>query len=248
MSTPLNGSLLKGFEILGLFSRERPEIDAATVMAELEMNGATAHRFLATLEEAGAIASVRRGLYRLSHTTAELGRLAEETNPLARQVQPLLDQLSASLQESVMICRFSRRGPVCIAVATAQRAFALSFRIGEVLDLLRSAQGRLWLADLSRPDREKTVQAAGLPMDQLGPLQDELDRIRAAGLAENLGSVEADVGAVSVPVRQGAGGKGELVLTLSVFGPLRRFTGDLRSRAAPELRSTAVEIARRLQR
>lgn len=235
MSTPLNHSLLKGFEILGLFGRDRPEITAREVAAELDTNAATAHRFLATLEEAGAISAVRRGVYRLSHMTAELGRLAEETNPLVRQVQPVLDALAADLGESVMACRLARRGPVSIAVATAPRPFAMGFRTGTVLGLGNSAQGRLFLAFM-RPE-ERAALAPEVPAA-------DLDAIRRAGHAENAGSAEPDIGAVAVPVL----GDGAPILTLSMFGPLSRLTQDLRARAAPRLAAAAADLARRLQR
>lgn len=233
MTTPLNASLLKGFEILGLFSRERPEISAREVVEELDTNTATAHRFLATLEEAGAISAVRRGTYRLSHMTAELGRLAEETNPLVAQVQPVLDALAADLGESVMACRLGRRGPICIAVATAPRPFAMGFRTGTILGLANSAQGRLFLAHMCADDR---AAFADLPAD--------LDAIRAAGVAQNDGSAEPDIGAVAVPVLSG----GAAILTLSMFGPLTRLSPEVRARAVPRLKAAAADLARRLQR
>ena len=43
MATPLNGSIVNGFEILQLFSEHRPDIDTALVSKKLEMNNATAH-------------------------------------------------------------------------------------------------------------------------------------------------------------------------------------------------------------
>lgn len=244
MSTPLNGSLLKGFEILGLFSRDRPEIGAPVLMAELDMNAATAHRFLATLEEAGAITLARRGVYRLGMAMAELGRLAEETNPLVRQVQPLLDQLAADLGESVMLCRLGRRGPVSVAVAVAQRPFTMGFRVGAVLGLLSSAQGRLWLAEMTAEDRLRALGDDGA-RDELEAIAPELQAIRAAGIAQNEGHAEPDVGAVAVPVRNG---QGVMVLSLSMFGPLGRLTPHCRAAAAPRLMEAARDIGRRMQR
>ncbi|WP_089717899.1 helix-turn-helix domain-containing protein [Candidatus Entotheonella palauensis] len=65
MTTPLNSSLIKGFAILKLFSKDRTELTATVVSRELGMNSASAHRFLTTLEEIGALASPRRGCYAL---------------------------------------------------------------------------------------------------------------------------------------------------------------------------------------
>ena len=243
MATPLNNSLLKGFEVLALVTRDRPDLTAAILMADLGMNAATAHRFLTTLEEAGALAPVRRGTYRLSPRLTDLGRLAEETNPLPQQVQPQIEALAAALGESVMLCRPGRRGPVSIAVATAPRPFAMGFRVGTTVSLAQSAQGRLCLADMTPPERERALRAADADPGLLAALTPALDRIRATGLAHNEGTAEPDIGAIAAPVRDR---RGQIALTLSVFGPLARFAADFRARAAGPLLATAEGIAARL--
>ena len=241
MTTPLNGSLLKGFEILHLFSRERPEVGAATLQAELGMNAATAHRFLATLEEAGALFCVRRGLYRLGPATAEMGRLAEETNPYAHHVQPLVDRLRTELSESVMVCRLGRHGPTCVAVAAAERPITVSVRVGTDVGLATTAQGKVWLADLPADVRERTLDR--MAAEEVRPDPTELALIRAQGFARNAGSAEPDIGAVAVPIRNTLGA---IILTLSSFGPLGRITDDFLVRAVPVLKQAAAEIAARL--
>ena len=245
MSTPLNGSLLRGFEILGLFTADRPEITAALVQKELGLNAATAHRFLATLEAAGALHAVRRGAYRLGTGLIELGALAEQTNPALRRIQPILDELRDRLNESVMVCRLSRQGPTCALVATAERPITVSIRTGTTLSLLNSAQGRLWLAELSPTERATLAQRTGeTPATDLPALLDamepELDRIRSDGVARNAGDAEPDIGAVAVPLRDR---QGKVALTLSVFGPLNRFTAEHGDRLEPAIREAATRIS-----
>ncbi|MDN3722567.1 helix-turn-helix domain-containing protein [Roseibium salinum] len=58
MATPRNNSIVKGFDILALITPERAEISARTVVAELDMNLATAHRLLTTLAAVGGGAGV----------------------------------------------------------------------------------------------------------------------------------------------------------------------------------------------
>ncbi|ETX13023.1 hypothetical protein OCH239_14750 [Roseivivax halodurans JCM 10272] len=245
MSTQLNGSLLKGFEILRLFSPERPEITANIVQSELGLNGATAHRFLATLEETGAIVPVRRGRYRLGYALSDLGRLASETNPVLPTMRPLMEALTASLSESVMLCRLGRTGPTCLIVVEADRPITVGIKVGTSLDLLASAQGRIWLADLERSQRQTVVanSMASGGSDTLEALHDTLAAIRDDGIAVNRGDVEPDIAAVAVPVRTRTG---RLAYTLSVFGPLSRFSDTFVTRAATELKDTAARIGRLL--
>lgn len=235
MSTPLNGSLLKGLEILALASRDRPEITAAVVQRELGMNGATAHRFLSTLEEAGALVSVRRGAYRLGMWAVELGRVAEATNPYVSLVQPRIEQLREELGESVMVCRPGRDGPTCVCVAPANRPITVGIRVGTRLDNRTSAQGKLWLADQLGAGHDRAVP------DVTEALRTELATIARQGFAENLGEAEPDIAAVAAPVR---GARGDLVLTVSVFGLLSRFSADFQVRARRAVKSAAEDLAR----
>lgn len=233
MSTPLNGSLLKGLEILTLASRERPEITAALVQQDLGMNGATAHRFLTTLEEAGALVAVRRGVYRLGMWAVELGRVAEATNPYVALVQPRIERLREELGESVMVCRPGREGPTCLCVAPADRPITVSIRVGSRLDNRTSAQGKLWLAEQLGASRDEPTTSipAGLRKD--------LVAIRRIGLAENLGEAEPDIAAVAAPIRDA---KGHLILTLSVFGLIGRFTPEFLAHARVAVAAAAGDI------
>ncbi len=245
MATPLNNTLLKGFEILSLFSSRQREISTATVVERMGMNTATAHRFLLTLEHAGAVRSTKRGYYALGPKIEELGWIAEETDALAQVLQPEIDALSRELNESVMVCRLTRQGPTCVAVANSTRPISVNITVGTLLPLQSTAQGKLWLAEMSPAERDARLSAqpvAGSPALGIDAvkLEDELASIRKQGYALNLGDNEPDIAAVSVPIRDAAG---KTVLTLSTFGMLSRFDTDFLEQARERLLATADRIS-----
>lgn len=226
MPTPLNGSILKAFEILNLFSPQRTKINMATIAEELDIVPATAHRFLASLEAAGAIVSYQRGAYMLAPQMVEWGELAEASNALAPQIQPVLDELAAELAESVMACRLGRQGATCLAVARAKRVISVNIDVGSVLPLRISAQGKIFLAHMNAQERQARLAGEAPPTD--------LKEIKAQGFAQNRGENEPDIGAVAVPV---FGSEGRLVCTLSVFGLLSRFDDDFVQTAKESLKA-----------
>lgn len=246
MATPLNGSIVNGFEILQLFSEQRREIDTALIARKLGMNNATAHRLLMTLEHVGALRRIRRGVFVLGSELERLGGLAERHNPVARIIEPDLQALSARLNESVMACRFSRHGPICIAVASSDRTISVNVEVGTLLPLVRSAQGKLWLAYMSEQERKKCLAAAEVansaPIDQTS-LAQELETILDQGCAVNLGDNEPDIAAVSVPI---FGDDDQISLTLSVFGMLSRFDQPFVDQARSELSLVAARISQQL--
>ncbi len=244
MSTPLNNSLVKAFEILALFSVNTREISTALISERLGMNSATAHRFLTTLEHTGAIRSTRRGHYALGPKIDELAMLVEETNPLALVVGPVVEQLSLMLGESTMACSFTRHGPACVAVSNASRTITVNIGVGTLLPALTTAQGKLWLSQLppaqckARIDSLRVAEAA--PKDlSVTKLQRELATIREQGYAINLGDNEPDIAAVSVPV---PGKSGATNITLSTFGMLRRFDSAFIETAKDALLDAASQL------
>lgn len=250
MSTKANESVLKCFEILGLIESGRPEISAKTVVNELGLKPATAHRFLATLLRVGALATYRRGSYCIGPRIWELGQIEQLTNPMANVVKPVIDAVSQDLNESVMASRLSRAGPICMAVATPNRPFNINIKVGTILPLHSTAQGKLWLASLSAKERRARLGAYRLVATTENTLHDrkaletELELIRSRGYAVNRGENESDIGAVSVPVFDD---QGETILSISLFGLVSRFNDAFIAAAVPRLKQAALEVTRKSQ-
>ena len=248
MGTPLNKSVLKGFAVLSLFSPRTREVSAASVAEGLGTSHATAHRFLMTLEHAGAVRATKRGYYALGPKIEELGWIAGESRAVAAAIQDDLEKLRSKLNESVMACRLSQHGPVCAAVANSDRAISVNIRVGTLLPMQLTAQGKLWLAQMSPPEREAWLAKTSIagPMHrkiEMDQLNSELDSAALEGFAVNFGENEPDIAAVAVPVRNAAG---RTVLTLSVFGMLSRFDQQLVREAKRQLESAAGSIGDKL--
>lgn len=231
-----------------MFSKSRPEISSTDVVETLGMNQATAHRFLLTLEKTGAIRSTKRGYYALGEKIVELGQVYEESGAMTILIRPVLEALSRTLRESVMACRLSRTGPICVAVANSSQPISVNISVGTVLPFHTTAQGKLWLAEMEEAKKAKVLEHSIVAANTgksytdvktTQTLSKELAQIRSDGFATNMGDNEPDIAAVSVPVRRSSG---QMVLSLSAFGLLRRFDNDLIENAKTELRAAALRI------
>lgn len=245
MPTPLNGSVIKAFEVLSLVSNTQPEISSAVVSERLGINNSTAHRFLMTLEAVGALRVTKRGYFALGPKLEELKKVLDETNPLAQFVQPHLEALSRKLGESVMVCRLARHGPICVAVANSNQPISVNISVGTLLPLVATAQGKLWLSEMSSADRRARLSAQNVVGANSSEIDDEqlefaLNEIKRHGYASNLGDNEPDIAAISVPVRDS---KKKMVLSLSVFGMLSRFDNGFQTDALSGLTRTSQAIS-----
>lgn len=239
MATPINLSVIKAFDALDLLGDERPELTAETVARELRLSYATAHRFLVTLTAAGVLTAVRRGVFAPGPRLARLGRMAEDLAPLPRTLHATLDKLQLALGESVMACRFTPNGPICVAVSQAQRPISVNIRIGTTLPMLNTAQGRLFLAHMSRRERDGWSLAQDVETGDMDSIEAGLEQALADGYALNRGDNEPDIAAVSVPVLL----DGRAVLTLSAFGTLSRFDDAFIEKARDRLTRAAANLA-----
>ena len=216
------------------------------VATRLQMNSSTAHRFLLSLEAAGALRSTRRGYFALGSGLATLARLAEESNPIVKRVEQEIATLSRELNESIMACTLTNEGLCCVAVSTCDRPISVNIKIGTVLPVLTSAQGKLWLAELSGPERKtrmhyfNELQQPKVKSNRLRELTMEIETASQCGYATNLGDNEPDIAAVSVPIHNTTG---RMVLSLSVFGMLSRFDAKMIERARTQLQKISARVA-----
>lgn len=244
MAPQINGSVVKAFEILHLFSPERPVITAADLARELDLNGVTAHRFLRTLEQVGALVAESRGHYRLSFLFADLGDRVRDAQMLARLAQPLLNGLTDRLGEGSMATSFNGAKVTCIAKAQPRRALAVDVRVGVELEAWCTAHGKLWLAHLGETDLDRYLAgharqrftAATVTDEQR--LRQEIAVIRKQGYSLNRGEREEGLFALAVPVRSRSGG---MVTGLSIFGPSGRL-GGAQAEILGALRQAAAEL------
>ncbi len=249
MSSQINGSVVKAFEILSLFGEGREEICAATLKAHLGMNAVTAHRFLRTLEETGMVVAASRGHYRPGFALADLGARAAAPGNLVPVVQPILERLTGEIGEATMATLFDGEKVVCIARAVPDRPLFVDVRRGTRLEAHCTAHGKSWLAHLPPADLERwfdTAERVAMTRSTMvarPELEEELAKVRRTGLAFNRGEREAQINAVAVPSLSRTG---RMICALSAFGSAARFGEAAMEGFVAPLRAGAGEIARRL--
>lgn len=245
MAPQINASVVKAFQVLKLFSDQRPELTASDVANELGLNFVTAHRFLKTLEHVGALVASSKGVYRLGYVFADLGDRVLQNDALARLVQPYLNAVTAEIKEASMATVFRSDMVVCIARATSQRSLSVDIRIGTQLEAYCTAHGKTWLAHMPDHERERYLETVARERFTDRTIIDrqafdrEIAQIREQGYAVNDGEREEGIRAIAVPVRTRAG---RMIAGLSVFGPSTRLTDAVIDEALLKLREAARAI------
>ncbi|NGN41146.1 IclR family transcriptional regulator [Mesorhizobium sp. CGMCC 1.15528] len=242
MVTQINGSVVKAFDILKLFDEDRNEVTTTDVATELDLNFVTAHRFLRTLEHVGALVAVAKGRYRLSYVFVDLGDRVTGGDLLGQTLQPLLNAITADLQEAAMATVFQSDMVVCIARAVSRRQLSVDIRVGSRLEAYCTAHGKTWLAFMSERQRAHyldTVERLRFTRNTVverATLERQIAEVRELGHAFNDSEREDGIRAVAVPILARGG---RMIAGLSVFGPASRMTDEITQLALARLQHAA---------
>ncbi|MPZ87187.1 MAG: helix-turn-helix domain-containing protein [Nitriliruptorales bacterium] len=245
MPTPPSTTVLKAFELLGLFS-ERPLLGAGEAARLLGAPRASTHRLLVTLKAAGVLESNDRGQYRLGLRLFELGSFAPLRRRLHDESALPLKRLAAEVQLPTHLA--VRDGADLLYLEKVHNHDTdVPTRVGQRAPLHGSAPGKVLLAYaprvvlegyLSQPLARHTPHTIVEPRRLLA----ELDRVRASEFAWEREETCLGLASIATRVRNHTG---KVVAAISVTAAIMPHDRRLKQLKRP-LQTSAAEIERRL--
>lgn len=234
--------------LLALLARAEHGLRADEIAEALGKSTSTAYNLLDTLCQEGFAVHVKGGAYHLSADAA--GLVPPERAPdVPADLAGLLDQLFLRTHKRVYLAA-ARSGQVVIPLALGRQGMpripGLGARIGENAHALALGKVALSLLDgralaryLSRPLRTFTP----LTITDPGALAEQLDEIRAGGVAYDCEEFREDFSCLAVPVRNT---RGRAVAALGISMSARAFELE-REPLSEALRDVAEQAAALLQ-
>jgi IclR family pca regulon transcriptional regulator len=239
-------SVLRLFEVLKAFRRERPRMTLSEVAEYAGLTRASARRFLLTLVHAG-YAETDGKRFALTPRLLELGQAVMAGSSVWDVARPVLEGLSEKLGESCyggvldgtevlyVLHIPSARHLINVDLRVGSRTPAYCTSVGRVLlaGLTPAAAERLLSASKPEPRTPKTVTAKA-------KLLDAVDLARRQGWAIVDEELELGLRSLSVPLR---GRGGVTVGAINVCGPTSRVSlEELRTRFLGDLLEAASRI------
>lgn len=251
MATPKNNSVLRAFAILRAFDERSPEMTAGEIAAKVGLNGATAHRFLLTLEDLGAVARTPQGRFQLGMALADLGGRVSRHKVIADAAADHVDALVRVLRETVHVAVLDGAWVVDVAKAEPARSLRIDAQLGRRLHAYCTAFGKVLLSGLD--DRAMGAYLAAVPLERktattitdADALGREIAEVRRRGFAIDDEETEEGLYAISVPIVDTAG---TIRAALAVSGPTARLSKDRVGPTVETLTRAADEIAHKLFR
>ncbi len=226
------------------FSADRNTLTAREMAAATGIALPSVYRYITLLRETGLLAGDERGSYRLSARLIGLARAAEAAESLIEVADPVMHQLAAENQETVILVRLIGRSAVCVHRVESAQRLRISFEPGQPLPLHRGASARLLLSGLAPEIREEYLA----PLAERDPqaaaqLEEKIVLAGQRGWAVSEEEIDRGVWAASAPVMQGK----RMVAVLTVPSPLVRAPASLQDQRLGQVRGAASAISEALR-
>jgi IclR family pca regulon transcriptional regulator len=238
-------SLARGLEVICAFTRSRPRMTLSEVSRSTGMTRATVRRFLLTLVREG-YAEKEDKLFSLKPKVLQLGYSALSSMGILEIIQPVINDLAKTLQESVFVAVLTGEDATYIARATSERLINVSFTIGSRSPAYAVSTGRILLA--CEPEAALHSYLDKVVLEKLTPntvtskvkLREAIEQARLLGYAIVDQELEIGLRSLSVPIRDNSN---RVIAALNVCCPTARSSAnDMVKHILPELLAASQRI------
>lgn len=252
MATPVNNSVIKAFQILNAFSYSGEKLTASQVARRLNINIATAHRFLTTLHKVGAVIKMPDGYFDLGLLLFTLGGRVSVIDAMNSIVQPHVDELAEQFGETIHAAILDKDEVCYVAKGEGARSLTIRTRMGARLPAYCTGVGKALLSRLPEEYWEQYAQTCSftrytdLTIVTPEQLLQELNTIRSQGYSVDNEEWERGLSCVAVPIQLPANTEFILQAAISMSAPSARLSQQKIKEVAKILNEHADIIAKKL--
>lgn len=245
------GLLQKAFQLLDLFTDERPAWTQAELARETGLARSTLSRLVRFMTRRGFLIE-QYGRYRLGFAAIDLGRRAQRLFNLVELCRELLEELARTTSETVILTGYDEAGSrvVCLAqIPSRQGGLRVYENIGTAYPLHSGATAKAVLAFL--PERQIEAVLAG-DLTPVNPaahvdreaLRTQLADIRTRGLVITHEETYPGVTGLAVPLLTP---RGQPLGSIGLAGPMQRMTADVIATGTRSILDIGARAAARIR-
>jgi len=243
-------SIEVGMHILKTLAGAGTDLSLNEISERSGIHPSKIHRYLVSLGHTGLVKKTAHGRYDLGPYVLELGvNYLSRLDPSAIAL-PVMEELRSQTDEGIILNVWGDSGSTVIRWYQSRHPISVGIRPGATFLTTMSASGRVFLAWLPDHETRPVVEAELRRLEQEGHPQrprslEEIERIkqetRARGLARVEGHSVKGISALAAPIFDY---RGEISLTLALFGFSSSFDADWDGDNARLLKAAAAEISR----
>ena len=242
-------SFARGLEVIRSFSDQAPQQTLSDVAARTGLTRAGARRILLTLQTLGYVQSDGRW-FRLTPRILDLGFAYLSSLPIWNLAEPVMEQLSAQVHESVSAAVLEGTDVVYVLRVSTRSLLRMSLGAGSRLPAYCASLGRVLLAGLSDEQAHAVLSQSALEprtrhtLTDVDALMAQVRLTREQGWALVDQEMEEGVISIAAPI---IGRNGQVLAAINVSGQANRTSAaDMQTTMLGPLRDATEQIARLL--
>jgi DNA-binding IclR family transcriptional regulator len=235
-------ALEKGLDILEMLCRSAKPLSQKEIAEVLDRSVGEIYRMLACLVSRDYVVQIGDG-YAITTKLFELAQSNPPTRRLLLEAAPLMQGLSAELEQSCHLTVYNQGRQVVIAKVDSPSGMGFSVRVGAELDVLVSASGQVLLAFQTPETRKLRIEESvrRRPSHSEPRVERILDSVRAVGFASIVSVQVRGLSAVSFPILDS---QGHAIAALVV--PYAERIDQRQRKLVPEVEKALAAAARNL--
>ena len=240
-------SLARGLAVMEAFSQQTPQMTISQLSARTGLSRAAVRRCLYTLSKLGYAGAEDGQKYALKPKMLQLSHTYTLSNTLSSAAQPILERLSAKLDESFSVATLDGDDIVYIARTQVHRLMNVDIHVGSRLPAYCTSMGRVMIASQPPDEVERYLARVQLKpltqktVDSVDKLRSMLRNVRRNGYAICDQEFELGLRSMAVPVYS-TSGKAIATINLSGHAP-RMPLLEMQTKFLPYLRAAANELS-----
>ncbi|GAA3412493.1 IclR family transcriptional regulator [Paenibacillus hodogayensis] len=242
----MNGTqaLGRALDILFVLADADSTLTVSEIADKVSIPESSIYRFIQTLEQNGIVERKGKGQITLGLRILDLARSL--SNQIDKQLlviaRPIMEELTEQTNETSVLFIRSGTNAVCIENVKSHQLIRFSIDNGRVVPLCQGATGKTILAYENASIVNQVVQSMD---DQRisDHLVQELQQIKEDGFSFTKGEFDTDAFAISAPILDTYQ---RVVASLSVVGPIYRFTPTKLDAMIENTRLAALKISNKL--
>jgi IclR family KDG regulon transcriptional repressor len=243
-------AVIRALDVLELFL-DRPELSAREVMERLDLPRTTVHELLVTLEARSYLISVpgQPVQYRLGMPLFQLGAAFAGRLDLVREAQGVARDVAAACDEAVHVAVRDGADVIYLVKVDSTHPVRMVSAVGRRLPAHCTAVGKMLLSGLGRAELDAVLSKGALPgmtpesITDPDSLRAHLERVRAEGVAVDIGESDTAMRCVAAAVRDHSGA---VIAAMSLSAPIIRWTPQAQGEWTELIREGAATLSARM--
>jgi DNA-binding IclR family transcriptional regulator len=236
-------------DVLYAFIGGPASLGVSEVARQLGISKAVVHRIFQALASRGFLKhDPETRAYRLGPSAGALGARALRDMDMRRAARPVLEKLRDDTGETTTVSEIVGDSRVYLEQFESRQTIRMLVELGRPHALHAGGSGKAILAFLSE-DRQAHIISKGLTrltdvtITDSVELRNQLKTVEEQGFAVSLGERAPDAGSIAAPV---FASDGNVIGSLSVCGPVGRFTDPVIAEHSKRVLQAGEEVSRRM--